>query len=103
MRWSMTRGDRGPERAQYRHDGHRSRRRRWRRHGVLSVGTRILQTRKMRASPPTDEPIDLNKHRGVVTQKATDLRRELEARAPWRETAPARGHSREAPAWSLSG
>ena len=31
----------------------------------------------MRALPITDQPVDLDKHRGMVAQKATDLRRAL--------------------------
>jgi hypothetical protein len=31
----------------------------------------------MRARPMTDEPLDLDKHRGMAAQKATDLRRAL--------------------------
>jgi hypothetical protein len=31
----------------------------------------------MQARPMTDEPLDLDKHRGMAAQKATDLRRTL--------------------------
>jgi hypothetical protein len=31
----------------------------------------------MQARPMTDEPLDLDKHRGMAAQKATDLRRVL--------------------------
>ncbi len=31
----------------------------------------------MQARPMTDEPLDLDKHRGIAAQKATDLRRAL--------------------------
>jgi hypothetical protein len=31
----------------------------------------------MQARPMTDEPLDLDKHRGLAAQKATDLRRTL--------------------------
>jgi len=31
----------------------------------------------MRAQPVTDQPLDLDKHRGLAAQKATDIRRVL--------------------------
>lgn len=31
----------------------------------------------MRGAPMTDQPVDLDKHRGMAAQKATDLRRAL--------------------------
>jgi hypothetical protein len=36
-----------------------------------------MRSESMRARPMTDEPLDLDKHRGMAAQKATDLRRVL--------------------------
>lgn len=46
---------------------------------MLSIGSSILQMRRlrMRVPPMTDHPVDLDKHRGMAAQKATDLRRAL--------------------------
>jgi hypothetical protein len=45
-----------------------------------------MRSESMRARPMTDEPLDLDKHRGMAAQKATDLRRVLaEAESNTRE------------------
>jgi hypothetical protein len=45
-----------------------------------------MRSETMRARPMTDEPLDLDKHRGIAAQKATDLRRVLaEAESNTRE------------------
>ena len=36
-----------------------------------------MHSGSMQARPMTDEPLDLDKHRGMAAQKATDLRRAL--------------------------
>src|ERR1700749_1906661 len=36
-----------------------------------------MRSGSMQAPPMTDEPLDLDKHRGIAAQKATDLRRAL--------------------------
>jgi hypothetical protein len=36
-----------------------------------------MRSGSMQARPMTDEPLDLDKHRGMAAQKATDLRRVL--------------------------
>jgi hypothetical protein len=36
-----------------------------------------MRNASMRAPPVTDEPLDLDKHRGMAAQKATDIRRIL--------------------------
>ena len=37
----------------------------------------LTQARLMQVLPVSDEPLDLDKHRGMAAQKATDLRRTL--------------------------
>jgi hypothetical protein len=48
----------------------------WRMHSA-STPARLMQVLPMQVLPMSDKPLDLDKHRGMAAQKATDIRRIL--------------------------